>query len=232
MATIIAEVRLSHPRMPLNHTVSSVDGVVIRPDLPLHTENEKPTVFTTIEIEPPTDWDAVDRALAEDETVHEVSVMSDSEQRRIYRIDFNRSAMEDFPTKAAKMGIHLLAVWNHGTTWAARLRALDQSYLSEFGDYCEEIGAEMSVERLYLPNSSDLMNTALPSAILTEAQWKAMIEAFEAGYFDEPRSASLSDVGERLGISASAAGRRIRRGTATLIEYLATESGGPQGDGI
>lgn len=208
--------------MPLNHTISSLEGVVLRPDLPLHTESERPTVFATVEIEPTVDWEAVERAFSEDETVGDVHLISDSDRKRIYRIDFDRSAMTDFPTKAANMGIHLLELWNDGTVWAARLRAVDQSYLSEFGRYCNEVGAELSIRRLYLPDSAEAMNTPLPSAILTEAQWEAMIEAFDAGYFDEPRTASLSEVGDRLGISASAVGRRIRRGTATLIEYLMT----------
>jgi hypothetical protein len=222
MPTVIAEVRFSHPRMHLHHTISSLENVVLRPDLPLHTESDRPTVFTTIEIEPTVDWEAVERALSEDETVREARVMTDSGNVRIYRIDFDQSTIEDFPTRATDMGIHLLELWNDGAAWAARLRAVDQAYFSEFGSYCEEVGAKLSVERLYLPSSSELLNASLPAAILTEAQWDAMVEAFDAGYFDEPRTASLSEVGERLGVSASAAGRRIRRGTATLIEHLAT----------
>lgn len=224
MVTVMAEVRFSHPRMHLNHTISSLDDVVLRPDLPLHTESERPTVFTTIEIEPTVEWETVERALSEDETVRDARVMTDSGRMRIYRIDFDQSMIEDFPTKATDLGIHLLELWNDDAVWAARLRAVDQSYLSEFGSYCEQVGAELSIRRLYLPGSAEVMNTALPATILTDAQWEAMVEAFEAGYFDEPRTASLSEVGERLGISASAAGRRIRRGTAALIEYLMTES--------
>jgi predicted DNA binding protein len=221
MTAVIAEVRFSHPRMHLYHTLSSLEDVVLRPDLPLHTESDRPTVFMTVEIEPDVDWETVERVLSEDETVRDASVMTDSGAMRIYRIDFDQSSIEDFPTKATDMGIHLLELWNDGTAWAARLRAVDRAYLSEFGSYCEEVGAELSVNRLYLPGSTEVMNTALSTSILTDAQWEAMFEAFEAGYFDEPRAASLSEVGERLGISASAASRRIRRGTATVIEHLA-----------
>ena len=220
MATIIAEVRFSHPRMHLKHTISSLDGVVLRPDLPLHTESERPTVFTTVETDPDVGWETVERALEEDESVRDARVMSDSGRMRIYRIDFDQSAIEDFPTRATDMGIHLLELWNDDDVWAARLRAVDQAYLSEFGSYCEEVGAELSIRRLYFSDSAEAINTALPVDILTEAQWEAMVEAFEAGYFDEPRTASLSEVGDRLGISASAGGRRIRRGTAQLMEYL------------
>lgn len=222
MGTIIAEVRFSHPRMHLHHTISSLEDVVLRPDLPLHTESDRPTVFTTIEIEPTVDWERVEGVLSEDETVRNARVMTDSEGMRIYRIDFDQSTIEDFPTKATDMGIHLLELWNEDAAWAARLRAVDQSYLSEFGSYCESVGAELAIKRLYRSDSAEVMNTALSTTILTEAQWEAMFEAFDAGYFDDPRSASLAEVGERLGISASAAGRRIRRGTATLIEHLAT----------
>lgn len=222
MGTVIAEVRFSHPRMHLHHTISSLEDVVLRPDLPLHTESDRPTVFVTIEIEPTVDWETVERALAEDETVREARVMTDSGGMRIYRIDFDHSTIEDFPTRATDMGIHLLELWNEDGAWAARLRAVDQSYLSEFGSYCEGVGAELAIKRLYLSDSAEVMNTALSTTILTEAQWEAMLEAFDAGYFDDPRSASLAEVGERLGISASAAGRRIRRGTFALIEHLAT----------
>jgi hypothetical protein len=113
MTAVIAEVRFSHPRMHLYHTLSSLEEVVLRPDLPLHTESDRPTVFMTVEIEPTVDWETVERALSEDETVRDASVMTDSGAMRIYRIDFDQSSIEDFPTKATDRGS---TSWSCGTT--------------------------------------------------------------------------------------------------------------------
>lgn len=57
-----------------------------------------------------------------------------------------------------------------------------------------------------------------PGNGLTDGQSEALRTAYELGYFDIPRGASLEDVAAELGISASAVSERLRRAETRLIE--------------
>ncbi|MDS0282761.1 helix-turn-helix domain-containing protein [Haloarcula onubensis] len=53
---------------------------------------------------------------------------------------------------------------------------------------------------------------------LTDRQHEALRTAYELGYFDIPRRASLEDVAAELDIAASSASERLRRAQTELIE--------------
>jgi len=57
-----------------------------------------------------------------------------------------------------------------------------------------------------------------PGNGLTDRQDEALRIAYELGYFDVPRSASLEDVAEKLGIAPSSVSERLRRAQTQLIE--------------
>jgi hypothetical protein len=57
-----------------------------------------------------------------------------------------------------------------------------------------------------------------PGDGLTDDQREALRIAYELGYFEIPRHASLEDVADRLDISASSASERLRRAQTELIE--------------
>ncbi|GAB7019646.1 helix-turn-helix domain-containing protein [Halostagnicola bangensis] len=52
---------------------------------------------------------------------------------------------------------------------------------------------------------------------LTDTQREALVLAYEHGYFDSPREASLEDVAEELGITQQSLSSRLRRGHRRLI---------------
>ncbi|MEY7851579.1 helix-turn-helix domain-containing protein [Natrarchaeobius sp. A-rgal3] len=52
---------------------------------------------------------------------------------------------------------------------------------------------------------------------LTDPQFEALRTAYEMGYFDVPRTASLSDVAEELGITAPSLSERLRRAQTHLV---------------
>lgn len=66
-----------------------------------------------------------------------------------------------------------------------------------------------------------------PGDGLTDGQREALRTAYELGYFNIPRDASLEDVATRLGISASAASERLRRAQTQLIEETVATSWPP-----
>ena len=53
---------------------------------------------------------------------------------------------------------------------------------------------------------------------LTEIQKQTLIEAAEIGYFDIPRSVTMGELAENLGVTRQAVSERLRRGHVQLIE--------------
>lgn len=53
---------------------------------------------------------------------------------------------------------------------------------------------------------------------LTEKQRDALIEAYDAGYFQEPRSVTTGELAERLDIAPSSASGLLKRATGRLVE--------------
>ena len=53
---------------------------------------------------------------------------------------------------------------------------------------------------------------------LSDEQYRALVLAFERGYFEVPRKADLSDLAKKLDISHQALSERLRRGTGALVE--------------
>ena len=52
---------------------------------------------------------------------------------------------------------------------------------------------------------------------LTDEQRVALTTAYRAGYFNEPRDISLSEVADEMGLSSTAMSGRLRRGVGNLI---------------
>ncbi len=91
--------------------------------------------------------------------------------------------------------------------WFAHREAFD-----EFRDFWQR-NAGFRLHRLTREGDSEP-----PGDGLTDRQLEALRTAYELGYFDIPRKASLDDVGEELGISASSVSERLRRAQTQLIE--------------
>lgn len=93
------------------------------------------------------------------------------------------------------------------TGWFAHREAFDK-----FSSFWQQ-NAAFRLYRLTRDGES-----APPGDGLTDRQHEALRTAYELGYFDIPRQASLEDVAERLGISASSVSERLRRAQIQIIQ--------------
>lgn len=57
-----------------------------------------------------------------------------------------------------------------------------------------------------------------PELVLTPTQRETLETAYEHGYFDDPRNATVAELANQLEVSASAVSGRLRRGTKALLE--------------
>lgn len=79
-----------------------------------------------------------------------------------------------------------------------------RDHLSEIVTRLRETGATVSVDQVLTS-----MDWSDSPPLLTVKQREAFETAIEAGYYEQPRGASLSDIAEKLDITASAASQRL-----------------------
>lgn len=90
--------------------------------------------------------------------------------------------------------------------------------LREFQTFCVDNDVPFELQRVH-----ELRQPVTASQYgLTEKQREAIVTAWEAGYFETPRRATLEDVADELGISQQALSKRIRRGCQSLVENTIT----------
>lgn len=88
------------------------------------------------------------------------------------------------------------------------------SAASAFQACCRDRDIPLEVERL--TSISDVLADSDPE--ISERQREALVLAYRAGYFDEPRQVTQAELADELDISSSALGRRLRRGFRNLIQ--------------
>lgn len=95
----------------------------------------------------------------------------------------------------------------------------DRDELAAYRDSCRKLAMDFRLDRLY-ESSGD--NDRLPG--VSEKQHEALRAAYETGYFDVPRQASLRDVADSLDISRSALAERLHRGQAHVLEHYFSDN--------
>ncbi|WP_436348854.1 helix-turn-helix domain-containing protein [Natronorubrum sp. FCH18a] len=96
--------------------------------------------------------------------------------------------------------------------WDFEVRGESHEEISEFRTTTQEydITIEITAVHAMIPIQGDGYE-------LTDTQREALVLAYERGYFDSPREASLEDVAEELGITQQSLSSRLRRGHRRLI---------------
>ena len=104
----------------------------------------------------------------------------------------------------------------HGTAdrWTLTLWFEAGEDASAFLECCAAEDVHVAVERFHSIDREGVDE----SQAVTPAQREALVVGYENGYFEGPREITQTELAERLGVSTAAAGRRLRRGVANLVE--------------
>lgn len=94
----------------------------------------------------------------------------------------------------------------------------NRSLLSRIVSALEDIGATVRLRRLAHQSTDGTVNLEIDATDITAKQREAVELAVELGYYDRPRTATLSDLADRLGISESAVSQRLNAVELTLIQ--------------
>ena len=104
--------------------------------------------------------------------------------------------------------------------WQIEVRADERAAVSAFQDRCVQNGVPVELTSLHALTPQRIGT----GEVLTEAQHEALALAYERGYFESPRRATLEGIADELGITGQSLGSRIRRGVEHLVaEALSVE---------
>ena len=208
--SLVAVADVNHDDLGLMPTVRSGTADEIRVVPHSTTDPETGQFFFLVE-------DADDRfeeALTADHTVRDWTLVTRSGSTRVYRIRHPEETKLLSPRVTELGGLMLDVKSNADWGWTVRLQLPDREALSDLWEFCESEAIAFDLKQMF-PQEGWVDGDA---GGLTDAQRDALVAAYEHGYFEEPRRASLADLAEILDISPTAVGGRIRRGTAALVE--------------
>ncbi|QLC35382.1 helix-turn-helix domain-containing protein (plasmid) [Halarchaeum sp. CBA1220] len=215
--SLIAVAAVAHSDLALTPTIRAGVADEIRVVSQSGTDPETGLFFFLVT---GTDGERFEDALRADHTVRDWTRVSADADTVVYRIAHADGTILLSPM-VARLGGLMLEAWSTEQGWAVRLQFPDREVLSELWEYCEAEDITFELRRVFRQEG---WTDREPSG-LTDAQHEALVTAYECGYFEEPREATLADLAEILGRSTTAVSGRLRRGIGTLVASTLVEDG-------
>lgn len=143
-------------------------------------------------------------------------VFTDVEGRRLYRVDFTDLGREtNLLPKIVEAGGVMREAIGTNDGWRCRVRLPDREAFEQVYEFAQSHEIDFTFHRLY-----EQTGWVEGGPALTDAQRETLIEAVDSGYIGIPRECSLAELGDRLGISETAASERFRRAVKTSSNRL------------
>jgi predicted DNA binding protein len=214
VSDVTATIRVHSPDLALTETVSST-AATIKPVSGAGTAPNLGAYLFTVETD---DFDRFEAALTADPTIDSFERVVERGAEAMYRFEYDRKATV-FSAAISDVGGISLDWTNDDTTWTVQVWLPDREALSTLWGYATDHDVAFSLVRVH-----DHTDVAETEGNITESQREALELAWEMGYFEEPRAATLSEVATELGISQPAAGGRLRRGIRRIVEATVVSS--------
>lgn len=207
---LVAEFTVDHPAF--REALARVPEVTLTWEQSDATERN--TIQTLVWVEGG-DFDRFEAALEADPTVSTPQRTVEFGDRRFYWVEVTNAYRPSIYSVLVDEGSIIERLVGTRDGWEFRVRFSDREEFARFRQFCDDRGLGFELHRL----SSVPEGNAPPDRYgLTPKQQEALVCAFERGYFQVPRGASLDEVAAALGVSHNAASGRLRRGLETLLE--------------
>jgi predicted DNA binding protein len=215
MSDIKAVIRVEHPDIVLTSTVSHDHSANVMPVSEAGTDPDPGRFLYHVES---SNFSRFEDGLRSDHTIAEFTrVIETTAERAIYSFEYTEKAKTFSPVISRADGV-ALEMENDDDAWVISLWMPDRDKLTDVWDYAQANSIDIDLRRI-----NEYASLGKTTAGLTDTQREALLVAFEAGYFKEPREVTLSEVADTLDISKPAASGLLRRGiqrliTASLVE--------------
>lgn len=221
MTDITATLKVESPDIALTSTVAYDETAIVQPVSGAGTVSDQDFHLFTVRTD---DFDRFETGLSRDDTIETYERVVDLGAEAIYRFEYDSDATVFSEAIAEVDGVSLDWI-NNNTTWTVQVWFPDRAALASLWEYASDHDIEFSLERV-----SNHATLGESNSNLTQSQRDAIFRAYEMGYFEEPRAATLDAVAAELGITQPAASGLIRRGINRLIASLVageTDEPGP-----
>jgi predicted DNA binding protein len=152
------------------------------------------------------DIDGMLDAIAAHDTIEEVSVMALSDGVATVQVEAHAPLLMA-AARQAGIPIEMPVEIENGV---ARIDVTGpHERVADFGEMLRGVGAEFDVEYV-----QQRLN---PGESLTERQREVLFEAVERGYYDVPRTCTLTEVAEHVGIAKSTCSETLQRVERTIV---------------
>ncbi|WP_380677380.1 helix-turn-helix domain-containing protein [Salinigranum sp. GCM10025319] len=217
MADIKAVVRVEHPDIVLTRTVAHDRSSKVKSVSEAGTDPTSGKFFYHIES---SDFPRFEDGLRTDHTVGEFERVAETgDGKAIYSFEYTDDAKVLSPVVSTANGV-VLDMENDGGAWILTVWMSERTDLAHLWDYAEQHDVEIDLLRV-----NEYASLGTTDAGLTDSQREALLVAFETGYFEEPRNATLGEVAADLDISQPAASGLLRRGIKRLIVSCMLDDG-------
>lgn len=214
--SIFAEFQLDTESLALHETLTAHPEAVIEVERVVASDKVLTPYFWVSSV----DLDEFEATAANDPTIQNLRLVDEFDEVALYRADWIEDIMSITYSLLDIASVILGATGTH-KRWEVQLRFDTQKELSEFREFCREHDIGLSVERLY--HSTQPLTGSQYN--LTAKQQEALKATWEAGYFESPRRATLSEIADDLGITQQSLSTRLRRAHQTLIANTITMQG-------
>ncbi len=207
---IVCEFDLVSPELPLTGVAADLDTALHVEDVIAVSDGPPAVVFSARDADP----ERLEPRLDECASLAGFVSLESGQSESQYRVALDESGVDvDLYQQLVDLPTHPTEATVTGRGWTVRSQFADRADLASFWDACEQTGIGFQLVRLSRPDV-----TGADDYGLTEPQHEAVLAAFEMGYYDVPREATLADIAEELDTTTSALSERLRRGHRQLIE--------------
>lgn len=207
--TIIAELDVISEHVVLGPTLAQDMDVTVHAER-LPVTHDGTTWFHVTVVT--TDFSAFERALEADPTVADAEVFAAYEGRRTYRLTI-APEVPIMTNHVASFGDELIDLKSIGDGWRVRIRTTDRESVRQFWAFCDERNIDCHLERVFRSDRPvGEWTVSLDDEAVTLLQ-----TAHEAGYFDVPRSVTLTELADRFDVAESTLSVRLRRALDRLL---------------
>lgn len=208
MSDLVAVFRVEHPHLALTATVAHDPSAVIRPVREAGTDPDRDRHLFSVTSE---DFERLEAGLEGDQTIEAYERVIRLGDEAVYAFTYSDDAIL-FSTEIARLNGVILEFENEGTTWRLKIWFPSREGAQRLWEFAADHDIDIELDRI------NAYSSILEGRYgLTDAQREALLLALDAGYFDEPRGATLGDIADELGISEPSASRLLRRGLRRLV---------------
>ncbi|MWG35492.1 helix-turn-helix domain-containing protein [Halomarina oriensis] len=155
------------------------------------------------------DLDAFETNLRADDTVADFVRLDEVTDERLYSAAVDTTATlsavdEEFD--AISLSVQYTDGW-----WHTESRFPDEDSLDRYRTWLTDRDADIEVENVYVEDVSDR------GPNLTRRQRETVLLAYEEGFFEVPRQATLTDLAVEFDVSEQAISQRLRRAYSRLV---------------